>query len=191
MSHDGRDEFTRLVRQANSSGNAAALIEAVYTELRAIARWRLASERAGHTLQATALVNEVCLRLLGADAVSWNDRAHFFAAAADAMRRILLEHARNRGRQKRGGGRKRLSLDAMDLVVDQDHHDVLALDEAIGRLEQQDPRLGQLVKLRFFAGLSVQETARALGLSEKTVQRDWKLARAWLSRELSGSDEDT
>jgi RNA polymerase sigma factor (TIGR02999 family) len=185
MSCHDRDDFTRLLREANKTGNAAALIQAVYSELRSIARRRLATERAGHTLQPTALVNEVCLRLLGAESASWNDRAHFFAAAAEGMRRILLEHARNRGRQKRGGGRKRLALDAVDLVIDPDHDEMVTLDDAIRRLEAQDPRLAQIVKLRSFAGLSVDEIANTMDLSEKTVRRDWKLAKAWLARELS------
>jgi RNA polymerase sigma factor (TIGR02999 family) len=183
MSKTEPAEITRLLAQP---GAAVAVFPLVYEELRAIARRRLRTERAGHTLQPTALVNEVALRLLGKSSASWNDRAHFFAAAAEAMRHILIEHARDRGRQKRGGGKKRkqLSLDAAELLADVDGGEILMVDEAVRRLEQQDPALAQLVKLRFFAGLTSEQIADAMGTSESTVRRDWKLAKAWLVREL-------
>ena len=191
MSQDTQGQCTRLLRQADHPNRAEALIPIVYEELRAIARRRLARERAGHTLQTTALVNEAYMRLLGGDEqVPWNDRLHFFNAAAQAMRHILLEHARNRGRKKRGGGRQRVPLDVIDLADDVDGSRVLEVDEAITRLEERDPKLAQLVKLRFFTGLTAEETAEALGTSVATVRRDWKLARAWLARELGAGPDD-
>ena len=156
------------------------LLPVVYDELRALARAHLRHERADHSLQATALVHEAYLRLLGDARPPWNDRRHFFRAAAEAMRRILVEHARKRGRVKRGGKRVRVELRDANLTTDQDPMEVLALDDAFRRLEQQDPRAADVVRLRFFAGLSVEETAKALGLSERTVKREWAFARAYL-----------
>jgi RNA polymerase sigma factor (TIGR02999 family) len=191
MSRDLEGQCTRLLRQADHPNRAEALIPIVYEELRAIARRRLANERAGHTLQATALVNEVYMRLLGGnEQIPWNDRLHFFNAAAQAMRHLLLEHARNRGRQKRGGGRQRVPLDVIDLAVVVEERRVVEVDEAITRLEARDAALAQLVKLRFFTGLTAEETAQALGVSVATVRRDWKLARAWLARELGDEADD-
>ena len=155
----------------------------MYDELRALARAQLRHERPDHSLQATALVHEVYLRLLGgasSDRPPWNDRHHFFVAAAEAMRRILIEHARGRGRQKRGGGRALVELESIDLATEQDLDTVLALDDAIRRLDLQDPRAAEVVRLRFFAGLSVEETGEAMGLSARTVKREWAFARAWL-----------
>lgn len=167
------------------SGNRAAaldrLVPLVYDELRALARSRLRRERPDNSLQATALVHEVYLRLLGsADQPAWNDRHHFFVVAAEAMRRILIERARARGRQKRGGGAAAIELESVDLATEHDLDAVLALDDAIRRLEEQDPRAASVVRLRFFAGLSVEETAEATGLSVRTVKREWAYARAWL-----------
>jgi RNA polymerase sigma factor (TIGR02999 family) len=159
-------------------------VQAVYDELRKIARQFLRHERPGHTLQATALVHEVYLRFAGGTPLHGAGRTQFFAAAAEAMRRLLLQHARNRGRLKRGGGRERIELDLVELADAADANDIRAVDEAIQRLEEQDSRLGQLVKLRFFAGLSVEETAKVLEMSPRTVRRDWQLAKAWLTREL-------
>jgi RNA polymerase sigma factor (TIGR02999 family) len=166
------------------------LVPAVYDELRALARTQLRGERPDHSLQATALVHEAYLRLLGNGATqpAWNDRHHFFVAAAEAMRRILIEHARARGRGKRGGGRVRVELSSVDLAVEQDLDEVLALDEAFRRLEEQDPKAADVVRLRFFAGLSVEETADAMGLSARTVKREWAFARAWLFDALRGAD---
>ncbi len=156
-----------------------------------MARAQLRHERPDHSLQATALVHEAYLRLAGRGDPQWNDKAHFFHAAAEAMRRILIEHARSRARVKRGGGQKRVSLSGIDLAAEQDPEEVLALDDAIRRLEQQDPSVAEVVRLRFFAGLSVEETAQALGISERTVKREWAFARAWLFHALGGGASPT
>jgi RNA polymerase sigma factor (TIGR02999 family) len=147
-------------------------------------------ERQDHTLQATALVHEAYARLVGNDEIAWDSRGHFFVAAAEAMRRILIEHARGRERVKRGGGvtRVRLPISVLDLAVDENPEEILSVDEAICRLSEQDARMGDVVRLRFFAGLSEQETAKALGVTDRTVRRDWTLARAWLQRELTRED---
>jgi RNA polymerase sigma factor (TIGR02999 family) len=145
-------------------------------------------ERAGHSLQATALVNEVYVRLVDARRIQWQDRAHFLAMSARLMRRVLVDHARSRGSRKRGGGAEKVTL--ADAVVGSDErpHDVLALDDALEALAGFDQRKSRVVELRFFGGLSVAETAHALGVSVETVMRDWKFAKAWLLRELSGHD---
>jgi RNA polymerase sigma-70 factor (ECF subfamily) len=164
------------------------LLPLVYDELRIIARGRLHHERQGHSLQATALVHEAYIRMLAGDGPSWNDRGHFFSAAAEAMRRILIDHARKRGRDKRGGGRIQVTLGDVEGVAGLPFEDLLALDDAIQRLEGQDPRMAEIVRLRFFAGLSVEETAKALEVSERTVKRDWAVARAWLFEAMRGSE---
>jgi RNA polymerase sigma factor (TIGR02999 family) len=160
------------------------LLAEVYDQLRAIAHNRLAQEAPGHTLQATALVNEAYLRLCQHSTIFTAEKSRFLMAAAEAMRRILIDHARTRKRIKRGGGQLRRCAaeisDVAELAVEQDPDQILALDEAICRLEQQDHQAAQVVKLRFFAGLSVQETADALGISPRTVKREWQFARAWL-----------
>lgn len=163
------------------------LFPAVYAELRAAAQAQLRYERSDHTLQATALVHEAYLRLLGGAYPAWNDRQHFFRAAAEAMRRILVEHARRRARVKRGGNPIRVSLTDVDSVIQHDPAEILALDSAIRRLEEQDPTAADIVRLRFFTGLSVEETAGILDLSERTVKREWAFARAWLYDALGGS----
>lgn len=168
-----------------------AFFEQVYEELRAIAHARLRGERQGHTLQSTELVHEAYLRLSRGDA-AWENRGHFFAAAAEAMRRILIERARARGRVKRGGdedGRppRKVPLDLPEAAELADHGDpeaILLLDQAIDRLARQDDRAAQVVKLRFYAGLSVDEVAEALATSKRTVLRDWEFARAWLYSEV-------
>jgi RNA polymerase sigma factor (TIGR02999 family) len=148
---------------------------------------RLRSERPDHSLQATALVHEAYLRLLGGDtAAAWNDRTHFMVAAAEAMRRILVDHARGRGREKRGGGAAHIELSDANAAYALDDDDVLALDEVLPRLEALDARTADVVRLRYFVGLSVAETANALGVSERTVKREWAFARAWLFRALQG-----
>jgi RNA polymerase sigma factor (TIGR02999 family) len=162
------------------------LLPAVYAELRAAARAQLRHERPDHTLQATALVHEAYLRLLGAASPTWNDRQHFFRAAAEAMRRILVEHARSRARLKRGGNPIRVSLTDVDSAAENDPAEILALDAAMRRLEEEDPTAADIVRLRFFTGLSVEETADMLDLSERTVKREWAFARAWLYEELRG-----
>jgi RNA polymerase sigma factor (TIGR02999 family) len=168
------------MRGQSREAAAERLFPLVYDELRALARSQLRRERPDHTLQPTALVHEAYLRLLGGVQPSWNDRRHFFRAAAEAMRRILIEHARKRGRVKRGGKRIQVELSGVDLATDQDLDRLLALEDAFRRLEQQDPEAADVVRLRFFAGLSVEETAQATGLSERTVKREWAFARAWL-----------
>ena len=161
------------------------LFETVHIQLRQIAANLLQRERANHTLQPSALVNELCVRLLGGQVVSYQDRAHFFAIAAQTMRRILIDYARAGVAEKRGGGRRRVSLSGVDgwTPVSRDE-DMLALDQVLSKLATVDPRAAQVVELRFFAGLQEDETAMILGVSEITVKRDWKAARAWLISHL-------
>ncbi|HEX5052695.1 MAG TPA: ECF-type sigma factor [Planctomycetota bacterium] len=160
--------------------SSAELLPVVYQELRRLAQERMASERGGHTLGATALVHEAWLRLAGTIEQPWQSRAQYFAAAAEAMRRILIDHARNRGRLKKGGGKRPLTLTGLDLANDEDLDQVLEVDEAFERLQQASPRTADVVRLRFYAGLSEAETAATLGVSERSVRRDWSYARAWL-----------
>ena len=168
---------------------ADELLPLVYDELRALAQARMAHEMPGQTIQATALVHEAYLRLVGEQDPGWNGRGHFFGAAALAMRRILVEAARRRGRIKRGGDRRRVSIDDADAqaAIEPPDDDVLAVDEAVRRLEQEDPRKGRIVNLRYFAGLTAEETARVLGVSVGTVERDWRFIKAWLQEELGRS----
>ena len=161
-----------------------ALSEQVYHQLRAIAHARLAQEAPGHTLQATALVHEAYLKLRNQPAAYNGDKRAFFRAAAAAMRQILIDHARTRGRVKRGGMLRREFTDVAQLACENEPDEILALDEAIDRLEKQEPQAAQVMKLRFFAGLSVEEAAEVMGLSERTVKREWQFARAWLYRAL-------
>lgn len=178
--------ITRLLNEASAGNQKAAseLLPLVYKELRALASRRMAAERPEHTLQATALVHEAYLRLVGAQQTTWKGKGQFCLAAAEAMRRILIEYARKRGRVKRGGDYRRVSLDIDVLAREAQPEEIAAVDDAIDRLGRKDPRMGEIVRLRFFVGLSVAETAAALGLSDRTVRREWALARAWLSREL-------
>jgi RNA polymerase sigma factor (TIGR02999 family) len=167
--------------------SSAELLALVYDQLRAIAQQRVNQERTGHTLQATALVHEVYLRLAGERNVKWESRAHFFAAAGEAMRRILIEHARSRGRVKRGGdghghAPARVPLGVVDLAEMDDPEAIVALDEAFCRLEREEPEVAAVVRLRLFAGQSVDDTATALGISPRSVDRTWAYARAWLFR---------
>ena len=184
-------DITRILagmRHRDRKDAMERLVPLLYDELRALARAHLARERSDHTLQATALVHEAYMRMLGASDPPWNDRSHFFRAAAEAMRRILIEHARKRGRVKRGGARVRVDLHESHLTDEPDLDQLLALDDAIRRLDEQDPRAADVVRLRYFAGLSIADTARALDLSERTVKRDWTLARAWLYEALRDAD---
>jgi len=170
-------------------GNDAALNELVplvQDELARIARRCMAGERAGHSLQATALVNEAYLRLVDVQRIDWQDRAHFLAMCARLMRRILIDHARSKGYQKRGAGVVKVTFDEFQLPGVEPDPDVLALDNALDALSAADDRKAQVVELRFFGGLSVEETAAVLNISSETVKRDWKFAKAWLSRELGG-----
>jgi RNA polymerase sigma factor (TIGR02999 family) len=165
---------------------AEQLLPLVYEELRRLAAQRMAQEKPGQTLQATALVHEAYLRLVDVEkAQHWNSRGHFFAAAAEAMRRILVEQARRKRRQKRGGGRKHVDLDDLDLSVDGPAGDIEALDEALGKLAEKHPDKAAVVKLRYFAGLTIREAAEALGISTSTADRYWTYARAWLYREIA------
>ncbi len=161
---------------------AAQLLPLVYDELRKLAAQRLAQERPGQTLQATALVHEAYLRLLGGgQAQDWNGRRHFFAAAAEAMRRILIDRARHKHTRKAGGGRRRFDIDDIEPALEEENADrLLALDEALRQLEAKDPRKAELVKLRFFAGLTAEQAAAALGVSTSTADKDWAYARSWL-----------
>lgn len=176
-------DVTRILADLRGEHHVEALerlVDLVYDELRALARARLRHQRPDHSLTATALSHEAYLRLMGSHHPPWRDRRHFFRAAARAMRHILIDHARQRGRIKRGGNRVRVSLSGLDLATESDPDEILALDEAIRRLEERDARAADIVQLRFFAGLSVQETAEALEISERTVKREWAFARAWL-----------
>ena len=150
----------------------------------------MAGERAGHSLQATALLNEAYLRLINAKDVAWQDRAHFLAVAARAMRRILVDHARSRHYQKRGGDAVRVTLDEALVVAREPDRDFVAIDEALTALATVDARKGQVVEMRFFGGLTLEETAEALQISRDTVKRDWKMAKLWLLRELRGGTHD-
>jgi RNA polymerase sigma factor (TIGR02999 family) len=179
-------EITRLLRawEGGDRGALDQLTPIVYAELHQMARRQMAGENAGNSLQPTALVNEAYLRLVEGADVHWHDRAHFFAVSATTMRRILVDAARARGAEKRGGGVVKVDLnESIDGVVDRDA-ELIALDEALEGLAQFDARKAQVVELRFFGGLSVEETAKVLRVSEPTVLRDWKLARAWLMREM-------
>jgi RNA polymerase sigma factor (TIGR02999 family) len=158
----------------------------VHDELRRLAGHYMRGERPGHTLQATALVNEVYLRLIEIDRVQWQNRAHFFAMAARLMRRILVDAARARGYQKRGGGARMVSLEESLVVSPEPGEDLVALDDARTALAAVDLRKSQVVEMRFFAGLSLEETAEALHVSRDTIKRDWKMAKLWLLRELRG-----
>ena len=181
-------EMTRILSAIERGDPRAAeeLLPLVYDELRRLAAQRLAREAPGQTLQATALVHEAYLRLVGAEDPGWNGRGHFFAAAAEAMRRILIERARRTQSLRRGGDRDRLDLDPAELAAPERSDDLLALDEALDRLAIKDARKAELVKLRYFAGLTMEQAAETLGISLATAHRDWNYARAWLHRSIVG-----
>ena len=179
---------TQLLR-AWSDGEAAALerlTPLVETELRLMARRQMARERRGHTLQPTALVNELFLRLTGGQRTRWKDRAHFFGISARLMRQVLVDHARSRGYQKRGGNAQRVTLCDGVAMTPELALDVLAVDRALDALALSMPRKARMIELRFFGGLTVEETAEVLGVSTETVKRDWRLAKLWLLHELDG-----
>jgi RNA polymerase sigma factor (TIGR02999 family) len=180
------DEVTKLLR-SSAAGDVARserLLELVYAELKRIAHRQLSRERFADTLQTTALVHEAYLRLVGQHELSWENRRHFFGIAARAMRQILVDHARHRHARKRDGGHP-VTLDDAVAASAAPAEDILGVDEALGRLAAVAPRAAQVVELRYFAGLSLEETAEALGVAPATVKRDWMSARAWLQRELS------
>jgi RNA polymerase sigma factor (TIGR02999 family) len=187
-------EVSRLLSAVERGEPCAAeqLLPLVYDELRRLAAQKLAQEKPGQTLQATALVHEAYTRLVGGGGavgreLRWDSRGHFFASAAEAMRRILIDRAREKRSQKRGGGRKRLDIDAADLATRATPDQLLALDEALAKLAREDPAAARLVELRYFAGLTVEEAGKALGMSTATAYRHWKYARAWLHSELLGA----
>ena len=192
-------EVTRVLSAIEQGDPSAAeqLLPLVYDELRKLAAQKLAQEAPGQTLQATDLVHEAYLRLVRAaggssdppDERHWDGRAHFFAAAAEAMRRILINRARDRGRRKRGGGWRRLRLERLDLSLANPTDELLALNDALDRLAQEDPACAELVKLRFFAGLTLDEAARALGVVRRTADRYWAFARAWLYAAVRKGEE--
>lgn len=181
-------DVTQLLGQlrAGNQDVAGQLVPLIYDELRRIAGAQMRRERPGHTLQATAVVHEAYMRLVGDHEIQWQNRAHFFAIAAIAMRRVLLDYARQRHAGRRGGeGARKVDIDAELLVGHDRLEDVVALDEVLTRLTEMDPDQGRIVELRFFAGLNVEETAEVMGISPSTVKREWRLAKAWLDRELA------
>jgi RNA polymerase sigma factor (TIGR02999 family) len=192
MTMPAPQEVTRLL-VAWGNGDQAALDELlplVYQELHRLAARHLRRERGHHTLQTTALVHEAYLRLIDQKAAQWQNRAHFFAIAAQMMRRVLVDHARSRQYQKRGGGARRVSFDEALEVSDERAAEVVALDEALTALAEFDERKSRLVELRFFGGLSIEETAEVLGVSPGTVMRDWTLAKTWLQRQINKRGQD-
>ncbi|MGA9772528.1 MAG: sigma-70 family RNA polymerase sigma factor [Blastocatellia bacterium] len=186
MSENYLPSVTQLLQQAQVGDRAALdeLLPLVYKELKRIARRQLANERQGHTLQATALVHEAYLRLVDQHSVDWRNRAHFFSIAAEMMRRILVNHAINRRAQKRGSGETLLSLDEAVKLPNKQNLDLISLDEALNRLAELDPAQARIVELRFFAGLTNEEVAAVLEISDSTVKREWRSAKAWLAAQL-------
>ncbi len=184
---DSDTNITKLLADvgAGDSEAAAELLPVVYDELRRLAQALMAKERSGHTLQPTALVHDAYLRLVGDDDPGWNNRGHFFAAAALAMRRILVDQARRKARVRHGGEHQRVDAAALNFVIDEPKDDVLAIEKALQKLEAEDPRKGQIVNMRYFARMSAKETAETLGISLSTVEREWRFCRAWLYNEIS------
>ena len=201
MSQDPGDRVTQLLRERGGEARSAdELMALVYDELRRLAQSYLGRERAGHTLDATALVHEAYEKLVDQRDVEWNGRSHFFAVGAQAMRRLLVDHARGRKREKRGGSRDRVTLDASRLdpgspefgagAGDLAFDELIELDDALGRLADLDPRAARVVELRYFSGLTVPEVAEALDLSVSTVEGDWRHARSWLRQTLAQGAKD-
>ena len=185
-----QEEVTQLLKDwsGGDEGALGKLIPLVQPELHRLAHHYMSRERAGHTLQTTALLNEAYLQLVDDPKRNWQNRTHFMAAAAQLMRRIIVDYARERRSLKRGGGALKVSLDEAALVTEKQSEELLALDEALERLGVQDPRKSQIVELRYFGGLTVEETAEFLKLSQRTVEREWNMAKAWLYRALSGEE---
>jgi RNA polymerase sigma factor (TIGR02999 family) len=184
-------DVTQILQRINSgeSGSSEQLLPLVYEELRRLAAHRLTHEKPGQTLQATSLVHEAYLRLVGGEqGQHWESRGHFFAAAAEAMRRILIDQARAKGRQKRQGDRRRLNVDAVDIAIHASADQLLSINDALEKLQREDPAVFELVKLRYFAGLNIEQAAAALGVSTATAYRHWNYARAWLHGELLEPD---
>jgi RNA polymerase sigma factor (TIGR02999 family) len=187
-------DLTQILHSIEQGDQHAAeqLLPVVYDELRKLAAQKLAQEKPGQTLEATALVHEAYIRLVDTErAQHWDSRGHFFAAAAESMRRILIENARKKQRLKRGGGLERVDLDQIHLTVDNPSDDLIALDEAIAKLAKKAPKKAELVKLRFFAGLTIDEASKALAISTTTAERHWAYARAWLYREIARGGDDS
>ncbi len=184
-------DVTRILNaiEGGDAKSSEELLPLVYEELRILAAQKLSHEKPGQTLQATALVHEAYIRLLGVDNKNWDRRGHFFAAAAEAMRRILVENVRRKRSSRRGGGRQRIDLDAAEFAIEEPSEDLIALDEALTKLSSTDPSVAELVKLRYFAGLTIKQAAQAQGISRRTAVDHWAYARAWLRRQLSRSDK--
>lgn len=185
-------EVTQLLADWSKGDKSALdkLLPLVHAELRRIARRQMSHERPGHTLQATALINEVYLKLLGQESFEWHNRAHFFAVCAQIMRHILIDHARAHTREKRGGGAVQVSLDKAVVIASEQAEHLLALDEALRSLENLDAQKAKIVELRYFGGLSLEETAEVLDISPRTVRREWQRSKAWLYRMISEGTAD-
>ena len=190
MGASERSEVTQLLRHVESADRSTVdrLFAAVYQQLHNLAGQYFRREQEGNTLQPTALVHEAYVKLVDQTHVDWQGRTHFFAVAAQAMRRILVDHARRRGAAKRGGNRHRIALDDNLVVESSRDVDLLALEDALTKLTKLDPRQAQMIELRFFGGLSIAEVAKVMGTSKRSVEREWTMVRAWLRRELSTSD---
>jgi len=180
-------DVTRILNAIEQGDERAIdeLLPAVYQELRHLAAQKLSNEPPGQTLQATALVHEAYIRLVGEEARTWRSRGHFFAAAAEAMRRILIENARRKQAFKRGGGRQRVDIDDAQLAIEEPSEDIIALDEALTKLAVEESVVAELVKLRYFAGLAIEQAAETMGISSRTADRYWVYARAWLYQEIT------
>ena len=185
---ENRQEISIILKDWSGGDrrSADALLSLVYDELRKIAGQYLRKEKSGHTLQPTALVHEAYMKLIDISDISWNDRAHFFAVSAGIMRRILVDHARAKLAEKRGGDIQRISLDEADSFSNEPDIDLLAVDEALNELSRFDEQQSRIVELRFFGGLTIEETAHVAGISPATVKREWAMAKAWLHRKLQG-----
>lgn len=183
-------DVTRILNAIEQGDARAAdeLLPLIYEELRLLAAQKMSRERPGQTLQATALVHEAYIRLVGAENRDWKGRTHFFAAAAEAMRRILIENARRKGRLKHGGGRQKAELHPADLAIEGPSDDLIALDEALTKLSKEDQIVADLVKMRYFAGLTLEQSAEILGIARRTADRYWAYARAWLHKEIAKGD---